>query len=102
MKPDHEGPCPICGRVDKRVHVLLATTANAGVSLAWEHSRKHWEINRPWLILVIIISIASPFLGLMIAGIWGVVVSLLVTPLEFLVGLFAIGKVREITRGGDR
>ena len=67
-----------------------------------ERRRQFLEVNWPWLILLVIISVASPFLELLILGTWGVVVGLLVGAVEFVVGLYAIGRVREITRGGER
>lgn len=96
----HEGPCPKCGLVGKKIYAEV--TANVSSSVSWEIIRHSWEINWPWLILVSVISVASPFIGLVVAGIWGVVVGLLVRAAEFVVGLYAIGRVREITRGGDR
>jgi len=70
--------------------------------LSWERRREFWEVNWPWLILVGAISVTSPFIGLLIVGAWGVVVGFFIGIVEFVVGAYAIGKVREITRGGSK
>ena len=54
------------------------------------------------MIVLTVISVASPFVGLVVAGRPGVIVGLIIAGVEFVVGVYAIGKVREITRGGDR
>ena len=54
------------------------------------------------MIVLTAISIASAFVGLVVAGVPGVIVGLIIAVVEFVVGVYAIGKVREIARGGDR
>ncbi|MGI8910917.1 MAG: hypothetical protein ACR2JR_10250 [Rubrobacteraceae bacterium] len=80
----------------------IADSISARDSVSWERRRTFWEVNWAWLILLSIISLASPVVGLLIVGMPGVAVGLLIGIVEFVVGLFAIGKVREITRGGDQ
>lgn len=65
--------------------------------LSWTKAREYWE-KRPLLLLgVILLTLGSPFLGLIFGG-WSVVVGLLVRIVTFVGGLFAISRVREITR----
>lgn len=96
-------PCPHCGQeAGKRIGVVVSDLLESRDSVSWERRREFWEVNWPWLILVSVISVTSPFIGLMIAGVLGVVVGLLIGVVEFVVGIFAIGRVREIMRGGDQ
>jgi hypothetical protein len=103
VDPSRDQPCPHCGRyAGKKIQATVSDDIDVEESVSWARTREFWEINWPWLILVAVISMASPFLGLLIAGIPGVVLGLVIGAVEFVAGLYAIGKVREITRGGDR
>lgn len=74
-----------------------AMRAQAGV-LSWTKTREYWEKRPLPLLAVVGITIGSPFLGLFVAGWIGVAVGLVVGVAAFVGGLFAITRVREITR----
>jgi hypothetical protein len=66
--------------------------------LSWVSVREYWE-KRPLLLLfVLLVTLGSPFLGLVLAGWLGVAVGLIVSIVAFASGLFAVTRVREITR----
>ena len=71
--------------------------AAAGV-LSWTRAREYWEKRPLPLLTVIVLTIGSPFLGLFLAGWVGVVVGLVISIAAFAGGIFAITRVREITR----
>jgi ribosomal protein L37E len=103
VDPSRDEPCSHCGRyAGKKIKATVADGIGVGWSVSWTRTREFWEINWPWLILVVVISVASPFLGLLIAGILGVLLGLVIGAAEFVVGLYAIGKIRDITHGGDQ
>ena len=103
VDPSRDEPCPHCGQdAGKRISASITDQLSTSDSVSWERRREFWEVNWPWLVLVGIISIASPFVGLVIAGVPGVIVGVIIGVVEFVVGIYAVGKVREITRGGDK
>lgn len=74
-----------------------AVQAQAG-ALSWMRTREYWEKRPLPLLAVVGITVASPFLGLILAGWIGVVVGVVVGIAAFVGGLFAITRVREVTR----
>lgn len=66
--------------------------------LSWEKVREYWEKRPLPLFLVALLTLGSPFLGLFLAGWAGVVVGLALSIVAFAGGLFAVTRVREITR----
>jgi hypothetical protein len=70
-------------------------------SLGWQHIHEYYERHKVLLPLVLVITVASPFLGLVLAGWPGVVVGLVVGLAAFLLGLRAVTKVREIREGHE-
>ena len=71
--------------------------AEIGV-LSWINAREYWEKRPLPLLEVIVLTIGAPFLGLFLAGWVGVVVGLAISIIAFAGGIFAITRVREITR----
>lgn len=96
---DHSGPCPSCGDTRKTHNVYIEETINVASSLSWRHIRERYERHPVLLPIVIAITLASPFLGLVLAGWVGVLVGLGVGVITFLLGLRAVTKVREIREG---
>jgi hypothetical protein len=66
--------------------------------LSWVQVREYWEKRPLSVFLVGLLTLGSPFLGLFLAGWVGVVVGLVIGIVAFTGGLFAITRVREITR----
>ena len=88
------------GNLGKDLTVKLTGVEARGESgrLSWTKTRQVWE-RRPLLLLgVVVLTVGSPFLGLILGGWVGVIVGLVVSVVTFAGGLFAIGRVREITR----
>lgn len=77
----------------------IEETVHATASLRWQHVRERYEKHPVLLPIVIAITLASPFLGLIVAGWVGVIVGLAMSIMTFLLGLRAVTKVREIRKG---
>lgn len=101
LAPDYIGPCPNCGDTRKTHDVSLHAVAHARASLGWKHVHEYYEKHRILMPLVLIITIGSPFLGLVLAGWAGVFVGLIVGVVTFLLGLRAVTKIREIREGHE-
>jgi hypothetical protein len=99
LSSNHVGPCPKCGDTRRRHDVQLEGIVHAHAFLAWQHIHEYRERHKVLFPLVLVITVASPFLGLVLAGWLGVVVGLVIGLITFLLGLRAVTKVREI-RGG--
>jgi len=69
--------------------------------LSWTRTREYWEKRSLVIFLVVALTLASPLVGLFLAGMAGVIVGLVVSVLSLVLGLVAITKVREVTRPDD-
>jgi hypothetical protein len=67
--------------------------------LRYKHTREYWEKHPVLLPVVLAIVLGSPFLGLVLAGWAGVLVGLAISVVGFVVGLFAVTRVRHVTEG---
>jgi len=72
-----------------------------GSQTAWEHVRVTYEQRPLLLALVLVVSAISPFLGFFLAEWTGVVVGLIASAFTFVVGLYAVTRVKEVTKGGS-
>lgn len=99
LSPTHTGPCPKCGKLGKKISLILTETLGLKDSIKWEKRREFFEENPKIKWLIIAITIGSPFLGLVLFGIVGVVIGLVLGGLSYLLGPYAVTKVREIERG---
>jgi uncharacterized membrane protein YjjP (DUF1212 family) len=72
---------------------------HAHESFSWQHIHEYYERHPKLLPIVLVITIGSPFLGLIFAGWLGVAVGLVVGLVAFFLGLRAVTKVREIREG---
>ena len=93
-------PCPNCGSTRRLINESINETVNVSMKVGWETVREFYEKNRSILAVVIAIAVSSPFLGLLVAGIPGVVVGLFLSVASYFLGPHAVTKVREITKGG--
>jgi len=96
---DHSGPCPRCGDIRKTHDVHIEETLHLEGSMHWQHVREYYEKHQVLLAVVIIVTVGSPFLGLVLAGWIGVAVGLLIGATALVVGFRAVTKVREIREG---
>ena len=99
LSADHSGPCPKCGGIGKHWKVTSHAVAKGVASLSYKHVHEYWERHPVLLPVVLAIVVGSPFLGLFLARWVGVLVGLVVSVLGFLLGLRAVTRGREITRG---
>lgn len=67
----------------------------------WEHVRISYEQRPLLLALVLVVSALSPFLGFFLAEWTGVMIGLIASVFTFVVGLYAVTKVKEVTKGGS-
>lgn len=96
---EHSGPCSACGKEGKKVKLTLQDAIPVHSSLRWETRREYYQKHRGSLVTVVAIAILSPFLGLVLAGPYGVVFGLGLSALSFYLGPRAITKVIEKTKG---
>ncbi len=99
IDPAYVGPCPNCGRSGKIASVGLSASLKVSGSLAWEHRREYLLTNKKLLASVVCITILSPLLGLYVTGFLGLALGVASGLVTLVIGLFAVMKVREITRG---
>ena len=101
VDPSRDQPCPSCGHnAGKRIYAVQTDQFGIEDSVSWARAREFLRYNWAWAVVLAAIVIFSPFVGLLIAEIWGIFAGLLLGVLRVPVGFFAITKVREITRGG--
>jgi predicted amidophosphoribosyltransferase len=98
---DHSGPCPECGDHRKTHHVSMSATLRFIGSLRWQHVRTYYEKHPLALTVLTFITVGSPLVGLMLAGWAGVSVGLALSVGGFIIGLYAVTKVREVHDGGS-
>ncbi len=102
VDPSCNQPCPSCGQnAGKGIYAVQTDQMRITDSVSWARAREFLRYNWAWAVVLAVIVAVSPFVGLLIAGIWGIVAGLLLGVLSVPVGFFAITKVHEITRGGD-
>lgn len=98
---DHSGPCPNCGKTGKLVKKKMAAVACGVASISWKSIHEYYENNRTAKVAVIVITALSPLVGLVLAGIPGVIVGLILGGLAYFISPYAVTKVREIRHGGS-
>ncbi|MEA1876819.1 MAG: hypothetical protein U9N86_08130 [Bacteroidota bacterium] len=92
-------PCPVCGGKNRKMSPIVNDGINLSDSAGWKSTREFYEKNRALLLVVIAITIISPFLGLLLVGIPGLILGLLLGGVSYFLGPWATTKVREIERG---
>lgn len=103
VDPSRDDPCPSCGQnAGKRIRVGHADKLGITDSVSWARAREFLRYDWAWAVVLAAFVAVSPLVGLLMAGIWGIVAGLLLGVLSVPVGFFAITKVREITRGGGQ
>lgn len=80
---NHVGPCTKCGGTRKKHRVIIRETAHIHDSFSWRHTHEYYERHKILLPIVLIITGAAPFLGLVVAGWSGVVVGLVIGIVTF-------------------
>jgi hypothetical protein len=102
LAPDERGPCPACGSLARNVELHVSDTVHVSESLSWtkmhEEVERHWR----WLLVSLALTLAASLVGVVLAGLAGLVVGLVLGLLSYPAGLRAVTRVREIEHGGDR
>ncbi|CAG1013751.1 hypothetical protein [Geobacter sp.] len=96
---EHSGPCPSCGKEGKTVKLTLHESITIHSSLSWETRKEYYQKHKGALLVVVAITVLSPFLGLVIVGPIGVVVGLALGGISYYLGPIATIKVIEKTKG---
>ena len=93
--------CPKCGETRKIHEVSIHESLTVRSAIHWKHIHEYYERHNILLPVVLIITICSPFLGLVLAGWVGVLVGLFIGIITFLLGLRAVTKIREVREGNE-
>jgi hypothetical protein len=99
LPKNHKGPCPSCGKTGSKILISIKDTLYVSSSSSWEKRREFVKTQPVTHIIIIIISLAAPFLGLIISGWIGVIIGILIAVLLYILGPKALMKIREIERG---
>lgn len=98
VPPDYA--CPSCGGMHRSVTIQVPaasmhlTAGRIGVTM----TQGAWGKNWPLLLVVATLTLVSPFLGLVLAGWWGVWTGLALNVLTAILGFYAITRIFTITR----
>ena len=96
---NHTGPCPKCGKKGCNILITHRKTIVIKDSVEWESRREFFEENPKIKWIIVAITIGSPFLGLFLRGLIGIIIGLVISIVSYILGPYAIIKVREITKG---
>lgn len=96
---NHVGPCPVCGKVGKSIHVFGFASIGIRASVAWQSTHEYYEKHRGWAAASIALTIVSSAIGVLPLGVWGVAIGLILGVVSFYVGPKAVTRVREIRSG---
>ncbi len=99
LSENHNGPCPSCGKTGRHISISVKETINVKSLSSWERRRELMRTQPGLHLVIIVISLAAPFLGLVFSGWIGVIVGLLIGVLLYFLGPKALIKIREIERG---
>lgn len=92
-------PCPVCGGKNRIMSPSVNDNIGLSGSVGWKSRREFYEKNRALLWVIVAITVISPLLGLLLAGIPGVIVGFLLSGASYFLGPRAVTKVREIEKG---
>jgi hypothetical protein len=95
LSGDHTGPCPSCGKIGKELKVIGAGGAVGGGRASVETQRSFSERNRKAFIVIIVITVGSPFVGLLVSGIPGLLIGLVLSAISYFLGPNAVTEVVE-------
>jgi len=91
--------CPVCGGKNRIMSPIVNDCIDLSEHTGWQSTREFYEKNSVLLLVVIAITIISPFLGLLFVGIPGLIIGLLLGGGSYFIGPIAAKKVREIEKG---
>lgn len=98
--PDaHSGVCPKCGHLGKNTEIQINDSLAVSDSFSWRTTREFYEKNKPILTVIVVLSIISPLVGVVLAGVPGIIVGFLISGFCYFLSPRAIIKIREIENG---
>lgn len=94
----HVTQCPVCGQQGRKITVKIDEVVKVVDSPMWAKTRMFYEKNPIAFAVAIGITVGAPFLGFIFDKWEGVIVGLMLGAVAFMIGLFAVTKVRETER----
>ena len=101
LHPKFSGLCPKCGKVGKDYDARFSIKVPTKVSMTWQKTKEFYRKNKILEIMILMITVASPFLGLFLGGVTGAVVGLILGLLTYYLTPKVVLKIREIERGSS-
>jgi len=95
LSTTHTGPCPKCGKEERKGTINNEETIGVKDSLKLEGRREFNERNPKISLLITVITFGSPLLGFFLYGIVGVIIGIFFGGLSYCLGPRAVTKVRE-------
>jgi hypothetical protein len=97
----HAGACPACGSNRRHITAADVVKINVREKVHWKKTREYFENHPLKLFVVVVLTIVAATIGLAIAGIPGVLASLLLSAIASWIGFTARTKVRHTDHGGS-
>jgi len=99
LSPSHIGPCPNCGKEGKNVSVVLNENIRLKDSLNIERRRQFLESNPKIKWLTFVLTLSSSLITLInLPTVLGILISLVLGMISWILGPFVITRIREIIR----
>ena len=97
---DSKQPCPACGGYGRRFVAEVTEGAVVGASFGgWlTRRREYLQQRRPLKWTLAAVTVGSPFVGLIVSGVPGVLIGLIVGMASWYAGPRAVMKVQEVVR----
>jgi predicted nucleic-acid-binding Zn-ribbon protein len=92
---NHVGPCPKCGKTGKFAKVEIKEPLSFKDSLDLARRREFYKTNKRVRNIIIGITVLSPFIGLLLTEIVGLLFGLAIGALSYFLSPYAVTKVRE-------
>ncbi|MBL7117764.1 MAG: hypothetical protein ISS94_03145 [Candidatus Syntrophoarchaeum sp.] len=96
LSPNHTGPCPECGKEGTLTNLKLTMTMKFKDALNSETRREFFEKNPKIKWVLYAVTFGPPILGLVLTGLVGLVIGFIFGFISYLLGPYAVIKVREI------
>ena len=99
LPKDHTGKCPNCGKTGRSIQVGIAEEVDTAASLRWEKIRKSYKWRIGILTTALGLTVLSSLVGLWLKEWTGVIVSLAIGLVAFVVGIRTITETIEKEHG---
>jgi hypothetical protein len=92
--------CPVCGSKKRRIRAVATDAVRVSDGARWSRIRTYWQVHRVQAVLLLLVTLGSPFVGLAFGGWKGIAIGLILSLFSLAIGFFAVTRVKEIERGG--